>query len=68
MTVRELINQLLDADDMDNEVVLEVNKEAVANSDWNYQLLKIDSVNNCYSYSYITSHARFEDRKGGGEK
>ena len=60
MTVRELINLLLDAP-MSNEVVLEVDKDVIENDKWTTQLLKIDHVANCYCHSYIISHSKFEE-------
>lgn len=64
MTVRELINLLLDAP-MSNEVVLEVDKDTIENDNWTTQVLKVDDVANCYCHGYIISHSRFEE---GGEK
>lgn len=64
MTVRELINLLLDAP-MSNEVVLEVDKDTIENDNWTTQVLKVDGVANCYVHSYIISHSKFEE---GGEK
>lgn len=60
MTVRELINLLLDAP-MSNEVVLEVNKNAIEKDKWSTQLLKIDGVTNCYCHSYIISNSKFKE-------
>lgn len=47
MTIRQVINALMDAKDLDKECIIEVNKTALPKSGYNWLQIHIEKVVNC---------------------
>ena len=47
MTIREVINALMDAEDLDKECIIEVNKTMLPESEYSWLQIHIDKVVNC---------------------
>lgn len=53
MTIREVINALMDAKDIDKECIIEVNRNIFNNTDDDWVEVNIDEVVNCACGSVI---------------
>lgn len=47
MTIRQVINALIDAEDLDNECIIEVNKEMLPESEYTWVEIQVEKVTNC---------------------
>ena len=47
MTIRQVITALMDAEDLDKECIIEVNKTMLQKSEYNWLQIHIEKVTNC---------------------
>ena len=47
MTIRQVINALMDAKDLDKECIIEVNKTTLPKDEYDWAQLDIEQVGNC---------------------
>lgn len=55
MSIRQVINALMDAEDLDKECIIEVNKNMLPKSEYSWLQIHIDKVVNCAWGSAITA-------------
>lgn len=53
MTIRQVINALINAEDLDKECIIEVNKEMLPESEYTWVEIQVEKVTNCACCSVI---------------
>lgn len=63
MTIREVINILIDAPDKDKPFIIECRKDVLKNHDYEWGQLEITKIVNCTHSSVAEAIAESEDKK-----
>jgi hypothetical protein len=63
MTIREVINVLIDAPDKDKPFIIECRKDVLKNHDYEWGQLEITKIENCTHSSVAEAIAESEDKE-----